>query len=245
MRIDVITLFPGMIKDTFSYGVTGRAVKDKKVIFQTWDLKDFSGEAHGRVDDRPYGGGPGMILQANPLITAIDTAKEKTNESYVVYLSPQGNLFDQKKAEKFVSKSHLILVAGRYEGIDQRVLEKSVDEECSVGDFVVSGGELPVLMIMDAVVRLIPGVLGDPKSAHNDTFSKGLLEYPQYTRPLSGSFGKVPEVLLSGDHKAIERWRFKQSLLKTWKVRPDFLESRNLSSEEKSLLEEIIREDKE
>ena len=243
MRFDVITLFPKFIQDSFSYGVTGRALEDKKIVLKTWNPREFSNDQTQRVDDRPYGGGPGMVMKAGPVYRTIKEAKKRSRTPYVVYMCPKGSLFKQIKAEEFASKKHLILIAGRYEGIDQRVIDKVVDEECSIGDFVVSGGEIPALIVMDAVTRLLTGVLGDPESASQDSFSDGLLEYPHFTRPKSGILGDVPEVLLKGNHEDIYLWRLKQSLLKTLSVRPDLLDEKKLTHQEKMLLEQIISED--
>jgi len=244
MQFEVITLFPEFIEGASSYGVVGRAIKEKKVYLKTWDLKEFSNNSTKRVDDRPYGGGPGMVLLAEPVIKAIDTIKKKIPTSYVVYLSPKGTLFNQNKAKELLSKKKIVLISGRYEGIDQRVLDSKVDDEISVGDFVLTGGEIPALIMIDAIARLIPGVLGAKDSLLEDSFTNGLLEYPHYTRPEKGYFGDVPGVLLSGDHAAIAKWRLKQSLIKTMKRRPDLMESKKFSEEEKKLISEIISEEK-
>ena len=244
MRFDVVTLFPSFIKEAFSYGVIGRAIKNRKIELETWDPRKFSDDREGRIDDRPYGGGPGMIMQARPLIKSIEAAERKSKSSYIVSMCPKGKLFNHKKAQEFVSKPHLILICGRYEGIDQRVLDQKVHEECSIGDYVLSGGEIPALIIIEAVSRFVPGVLGDPDSTIDESFSNGLLEYPQFTRPESDDYGKVPKVLLSGDHKKILQWRLKQSMLKTYRSRPDLLDQRELTEEESTLLEEIISEEK-
>jgi tRNA (guanine37-N1)-methyltransferase len=244
MRFDVITLFPDLVKDSFNYGVTGRALTSQKISLNTLNPRDFSEENNGKVDDRPYGGGPGMVLQPDPMIKAIRQAKSQSKEPYTIFMSPQGNIFNQAKAEEFSDKEHLVIVCGRYEGIDQRIIDSEVDEECSIGGYILSGGELPALIVMDSVARTLQGVLGDADSVNTDTFSDGLLKHPQYTRPETGSYGDVPEILLSGDHESIRRWQLKQSLLKTRKNRPDLLEERLLNEEEQGLLEEIIREEK-
>lgn len=244
MRFDVITLFPDLVKDSFNYGVTGRALTSQKISLNTLNPRDFSEENNGKVDDRPYGGGPGMVMQPDPMIKAIKQAKSQSKEPYTIFMSPQGNIFNQSKAEQFSQKEHLVIVCGRYEGIDQRIIDSEVDEECSIGGFILSGGELPALIVMDSVARTVQGVLGDADSVNTDTFSDGLLKHPQYTRPETGSYGDVPEILLSGDHESIRRWQLKQSLLKTRKNRPDLLEIRLLNEEEQGLLEEIIREEK-
>ena len=244
MRFDVITLFPDLVKDSFNYGVTGRALTSQKISLNTLNPRDFSEENNGKVDDRPYGGGPGMVMQPDPMIKAIKQAKSQSKEPYTIFMSPQGNIFNQSKAEQFSDKEHLVIVCGRYEGIDQRIIDSEVDEECSIGGYILSGGELPALIVMDSVARTVEGVLGDTDSVKTDTFSDGLLKHPQYTRPETGSYGDVPEILLSGDHESIRRWQLKQSLLKTRKNRPDLLEKRPLNEEEQGLLEEIIREEK-
>ena len=243
MRFDVISLFPDLIENALKHGITGRALKDSKVILGTLDPRRFANKPDGRLDDRPYGGGSGMVMQAAPLIKAIKKAKKNSKNPYVVYMSPQGKVFDQNKVKEFAKKEHLIIVCGRYEGIDQRVLDTEIDEESSVGDFVLSGGEIPSLVLIDAISRFLEGVVGDPKSVETDTFSNGLLKYPQYTRPELSEFGDVPKVLLSGDHKLIKRWQLKQSLLKTRKNRPDLLKNRDFSEEEEEIMKEIIRED--
>ena len=244
MRFDVITLFPDLVKDSFNYGVTGRALTSQKISLNTLNPRDFSEENNGKVDDRPYGGGPGMVMQPDPMIKAIKQAKSQSKEPYTIFMSPQGNIFNQSKAEQFSDKEHLVIVCGRYEGIDQRIIDSEVDEECSIGGYILSGGELPALIVMDSVARNVEGVLGDADSVKTDTFSDGLLKHPQYTRRETGSYGDVPEILLSGDHESIRRWQLKQSLLKTKKTRPDLLEERLLNEEEQGLLEEIIREEK-
>ena len=244
MLFDVISLFPELIESSFKKGITGRAIKKSVINLRTWDPRDFAESTKGRIDDRPYGGGPGMVMLADPLIKAIRRAKENSKNSYVIYMSPQGKMFNQSKAKEFSKKEHLIIVCGRYEGIDQRVLDMEVDEECSIGEFIVSGGEIPALLLMDSVSRVIEGVLGDPRSASKDTFSNGILKHPQYTRPESCIYGDVPTVLLSGNHREIKKWQLKQSLAKTKKNRPDLLKSKNLSEIEKEIIEEIVSEEK-
>tara|TARA_B100000029_G_scaffold466024_1_gene501156 strand:+ start:281 stop:1018 length:738 start_codon:yes stop_codon:yes gene_type:complete len=244
MRFDVITLFPDLVKDSFNYGITGRALTSQKISLNTLNPRDFSNENNGKVDDRPYGGGPGMVMQPEPMIKAIRHAKSQSKKPYTIFMSPQGNIFDQSKAEEFSGREHLVIVCGRYEGIDQRIIDSEVDEECSIGGYILSGGELPALIVMDSIARTIEGVLGDADSVKTDTFSDGLLKYPQYTRPESSRYGDVPEILLSGNHELIRRWQLKESLLKTRQNRPDLLEIRVLNEEEQELLEEIIREEK-
>tara|TARA_Y100000588_G_C14234626_1_gene916725 strand:+ start:698 stop:1390 length:693 start_codon:yes stop_codon:yes gene_type:complete len=226
-----------------SYGIIGKALKSNLIKVNTLNPRDFSDEDNQRIDDKPYGGGPGMVMQAQPLIKAISYAQQQHDSSFVVYMSPRGSNFNQNKAKEFSKKRNLIIVCGRYEGIDQRVLDNKVDEECSVGDFVVTGGEIPALLVTEAVSRFIPGVVGDSQSVDDDSFSQGLLEYPQFTRPEKDESGEVPQVLLSGDHKKISKWRLKQSILKTYKNRPDLLNSRDMTEEENIWLKEIINEE--
>lgn len=243
MNFDIITIFPSLIEEALSYGVTGRAIKDGLIEVNTFNPRDNSISPSNRIDDKPYGGGPGMVMQVQPLIKTIKEAKKSHSRPHVIYMSPQGVPFNQKKALDYSLKSNLILICGRYEGIDERVLINEVDEVCSVGDYILSGGELPSLVIIEAVSRLLDGVLGDSESSKQDSFSDGLLEYPHYTRPEISKFGEVPKVLLSGNHKEIERWRLKQSLKRTMKNRPDLIEIKELSKEEKELINEIKDED--
>jgi len=243
MNFQIVTIFPSLIKDMLSYGIIGKALKSNLIKVNTLNPRDFSDEDNQRIDDKPYGGGPGMVMQAQPLIKAISYAQQHHDSSFVVYMSPRGSNFNQNKAKEFSKKKNLIIVCGRYEGIDQRVLDNKVDEECSVGDFVVTGGEIPALLVTEAVSRFIPGVVGDSQSVDDDSFSQGLLEYPQFTRPEKDESGEVPQVLLSGDHKKISKWRLKQSILKTYKNRPDLLNSRDMTEEENIWLKEIINEE--
>lgn len=243
MRIDVITLFPEMLSAVSAYGVSGRAVKSGLIDLHSWNPRDFTGDRHRTVDDRPYGGGPGMVMLADPLSRAIHAAREaQKSDVPVVYVSPQGRQIDHELIISASKRSGLILLAGRYEGIDERVL-KEVDEEWSVGDFVVSGGELPAMMIIDAITRQLPGALGDADSALQDSFVEGLLDCPHFTRPEEYQDTMVPDVLLSGNHEAIRRWRLKQSLGRTWLRRPDLLTKLALSNEQETLLEEFKREE--
>ncbi len=228
-----------------SLGITGRALKEKLIEVNYWNPRDFTQNKHRNVDDRPYGGGPGMVMMAQPLQDAIHAAKQAAKElPSVIHLSPQGKRFDQQTAEKMLQQKSFILIAGRYEGIDERLLTLEVDEEWSIGDFVLSGGELAAMAIVDAATRLIPGALGHEDSAASDSLSSGLLEYPQYTRPDVFQGLCVPEVLLSGNHRLIERWRLKQSLGRTWAKRPDLLAKRQLSDLEQVLLSEFKQESK-
>ncbi len=242
MRIDVVTLFPEMIRAQASYGIQGRAVARGLVELVTWNPRDYSLDRHGSVDDKPYGGGPGMVMQVQPLRDAIQAARSAGSYAPVIYLSPQGGRFTQDTARRLAERERLILLAGRYEGIDERLIDMAVDEEISIGDYVLSGGELPVLVVMDAVTRLLPGALGDADSAREDSFMGGLLDYPHYTRPEQIEERRVPEVLLSGNHAAIRRWRRKQALGRTRLRRPDLLEALTLDDQERALLYEFFEE---
>ena len=243
MWFGVVTLFPEMFEAIRGYGVTGRAVKNGLIQMQCWSPRDFAYDKHKTVDDRPYGGGPGMLMKVQPLREAIHAAKAAAGgDVKVIYLSPQGRRMDHKGVQELASREKLILVAGRYEGIDERLLETEIDEEWSLGDFVLSGGELPAMTMIDAVSRLVPGVLGHQDSATEDSFHEGLLDCPHYTRPEELDNMQVPGVLLSGNHKEIKRWRLKQQLGRTWQRRPDLLESLELDAEQKALLTDFIRE---
>ncbi len=240
MRFDVITLFPDMFQAA-RLGVTGKALDTGKASLHLWNPRDYTDDNHRTVDDRPYGGGPGMVMMVEPLKAALEDAKAAAPGSRVIYLTPQGQRFDQKAAREMAGREGMILLAGRYEGIDERLVDCCVDEEWSIGDYVLSGGELAAMVIMDAVTRLLPGVLGHEESAQQDSYMNGLLDFPQYTRPDRLEGREVPEVLLSGNHAAIEQWRLMQALGRTWLRRPDLLEQRELSDEEQRLLEEFIR----
>jgi len=241
--VGVVTLFPEMFQAITEYGVTGRAVKNGLISLDYWNPRDFTQDKHRTVDDRPYGGGPGMLMKVQPLRDAIQAAKAAAGgQARVIYLSPQGRKLDQAGVRELASRDRLVLVAGRYEGIDERLLETEIDEEWSLGDFVVSGGELPAMTLIDAVSRLVPGVLGHEDSAAEDSFEEGLLDCPHYTRPELVNEQEVPKVLLSGNHEEIRRWRLKQQLGRTWKRRPDLLDGQQLNIEQQRLLEEFIRE---
>lgn len=242
MRIDVVTLFPEMFEAVTGHGITGRAYRGGLFEFGLWNPRDFTADKHRRVDDRPYGGGPGMVMQVEPLREAIRAARDDGSEARVVYLSPQGSLLDQAKVRELAALPRLIMVAGRYEGVDERLIEGEVDEELSIGDYVLSGGELAAMVVIDAVVRLLPGALGHDQSAEQDSFSDGLLDYPHYTRPEVIDGRAVPAVLQGGDHAAIRRWRLKQALGRTWLRRPDLLAAVELNDEQHLLLQEFIRE---
>ncbi|MDB2330812.1 tRNA (guanosine(37)-N1)-methyltransferase TrmD [Alteromonas sp.] len=234
----VVSLFPDMFVPFTQQGVVGRAVKSGKVTVNTFNPRDFTHDRHRTVDDRPYGGGPGMLMMVKPLTDAIQAAKDIGGEnSKVIYLSPQGKPLDQAGVKRLANIDRTILICGRYEGIDERVIESHVDEEVSIGDYVLSGGELPAMVLMDAVARLVPGVLGHKASAVEDSFTDGLLDCPHYTRPEVLEGQKVPEVLLSGDHEKIRQWRLMQSLGRTMQRRPDLLNHLALTEEQQRLLE--------
>lgn len=241
-QLDVITLFPEMFTSVFDHGVIGRAATEKLLEFRSWNPRDFTQDKHKTVDDRPYGGGPGMVMMYEPICSAVARAREKQPESKVIYLSPQGRRLDQTGVCELAGRTGMILISGRYEGIDERIIESEVDEEWSIGDYVLSGGELAAMVMIDSVCRTLPGVLGHEESANEDSFVDGLLDYPHYTRPEQIDGQQVPDVLLSGNHEQIRRWRLKQSLGKTWLVRPDLIESIELDNEQKGLLQEFITE---
>lgn len=244
MRIDVVTLFPHMLEVLKDYGITGRAISEGLLRLGLWNPRDFTHNRHRSVDDKPYGGGPGMVMSYQPLHDAIRAAKsEHGGKSRVFYLSPQGKCLNQSFAAELAEQyKNIVLVAGRYEGVDERLIDDEIDEELSIGDYVLSGGEVAAMVVIDVITRLLPGALGHEDSALQDTFSGGLLEFPQFTRPEEINDRKVPAVLLSGDHQAILRWRRKQALGRTWQKRPDLLEARELTNEERQLLHEYINE---
>jgi tRNA (guanine37-N1)-methyltransferase len=242
MRIDVISIFPPMFEAITAYGITSRAVKNGLLEVRVWNPRDYSEDKHRYVDDRPYGGGPGMVMQPEPLARTIQAARAAQPQAKVLFLSPQGRRFDHTAAVELAQRPGLILLAGRYEGIDERLIATAVDEEWSIGDYVLSGGELAAMVLIDAVTRLLPGALGDEDSAAQDSFVDGLLDYEHYTRPEVYEGLKVPEVLLSGDHEKIRRWRLKRALGRTWQRRPDLLAQRELTTEQRELLEEFKRE---
>ncbi|HDS6457529.1 TPA: tRNA (guanosine(37)-N1)-methyltransferase TrmD [Morganella morganii subsp. morganii] len=243
MWIGVISLFPEMFLSITGHGVTGRAVKNGLISVDCWNPRDFTYNRHHTVDDRPYGGGPGMLMMVEPLRKAIHAAKAAAGDNAkVIYLSPQGRKLDQQGVCELAANEKLILVCGRYEGVDERVIQTEIDEEWSVGDYVLSGGELPAMVLIDAVSRFVPGVLGHQASAKEDSFADGLLDHPHYTRPEVLDGMCVPPVLLSGNHAEIDRWRMKQSLGRTWLRRPELLESLALTDEQRMLLAEFQRE---
>jgi len=236
VRIDIVTLFPKVCAAYTGESILKRAGEQGLVEIRVVNVRDYTPDRHRTADDRPYGGGAGMVLKAEPLFEAVEDLK--TPSTRVVLLSPRGRLFDQEQALRLSRESHLILIAGRYEGIDERVSQFLVDEEISIGDYILTGGELPALAVADSVVRLLPGVLGDPESAVDESFSRGRLEYPQYTRPEDYRGMKVPPVLLSGDHEAVARWRAREALLLTRDRRPELLEKHPPDEEEEKWLEE-------
>ena len=245
VRIDVVTLFPEFVQQCTGFGVIGRAVERGQLEVEAWNPRDHAEGGYRRVDDTVCGGGPGMVMLIEPLRRALAAARQATKEAApVIYLSPQGKRLTQDKVRQLARLPRMILLCGRYEGIDERLLEHEVDEELSIGDYVLSGGELAAAVLIDAVGRLQEGVLGDAQSAEQDSFSDSLLDCPHYTRPVSHEFGEVPAVLLSGDHAAIDRWRRKQSLGRTWLRRPDLLENTTLGEDDQCLLEEFKREHK-
>jgi len=250
-RIDVVTLFPAMVVDAAKVGVTGRAAERELWSLRCWNPRDFATDAYRTVDDRPYGGGPGMVMMAGPLAAAIAAARQAqaadgVKRTHVVHLTPAGRPLKHAGVVDLAARRDegLVLLAGRYEGIDERLVEREVDEEVAIGDFVVSGGELPALMLIDAIARQLPGALNDAQSAVEESFVAGLLDCPHYTRPEMYGDAKVPDVLVSGHHEAIRRWRLEQSLRRTWKRRPDLLDGRALTKEERELLAKVRDEDR-
>ncbi|MCL1068730.1 tRNA (guanosine(37)-N1)-methyltransferase TrmD [Shewanella olleyana] len=242
MWLGVVTLFPEMFRAVTDFGVTGRAVKNGLLELQTWNPRDFTHDRHNTVDDRPYGGGPGMLMMVQPLRDAIHAAKAAAGDgAKVIYLSPQGRKLDQQGVSELSKSSSLVLVCGRYEGVDERIIQSEVDEEWSIGDYVLSGGELPAMTLIDSVARLVPGVLGKQASAEQDSFSDGLLDCPHYTRPENLDGVGVPAVLLSGDHEKIRLWRLQQSLGRTFLRRPELFENLALTGEQKTLLAEFVK----
>jgi tRNA (guanine37-N1)-methyltransferase len=242
LRFDVVSLFPELFGILRGQGVTGRALERGQAELRLWNPRDYTVDVHRTVDDRPYGGGPGMVMLVEPLRAAIADARAAAPDSRVAYLSPQGRVLDQAGARELARRPGLILLAGRYEGVDERLVERYVDEEWSIGDYVLSGGELAAMVVMDAVIRLLPGALGHEDSAEQDSHVNGLLDCPHFTRPEEIEGMRVPGVLLSGDHGAIERWRLQQALGRTWLRRPDLLRRRGLNEAEQALLNEFIQQ---
>ncbi len=243
MWVGVISLFPEMFRSITDFGVTGQAVKKGLLSVDTWNPRDFTHDKRRTVDDKPYGGGPGMFMMVQPLRDAIHAAREAApGDAKVIYLSPQGRKLDQQGVEELATNQNMILICGRYEGIDERVIESEVDEEWSIGDFVMTGGEIPAMTLIDSVSRFIPGVLGDFASAEEDSFSDGLLDCPHYTRPEVLDGLDVPAVLLCGDHEDIRLWRLQQSIGRTFLRRPELFENLALTDEQSTLLAQFVNE---
>ena len=239
MTIDIVTIFPAMVEAALSAGVVGRAIERKTLDVAIHDLRDFTTDRHRSVDDVPYGGGPGMVMKPEPIFRALDAIAATRGAPLTVLLtSPQGTRFTQRGAERLSAREHVVILCGRYEGVDERVRSR-VDEEVSIGDYVLSGGELPALVVLDAVARFVPGVVGDDQSVAEDSFSRGLLDFPHYTRPAEVGTDRVPDVLLSGNHAEIRRWRKRESLARTLSRRPDLLEKASLDDEERRILAEL------
>lgn len=241
MRIDIITLFPEMFQGPFDSSIIKRARDQNRVQLNLVNLRDYSRQKHRQVDDYPYGGGKGMLIKPEPVFEAVEALRSPEREkTRVILLCPQGELFDQKKAKDLAGEEHLILICGHYEGVDQRVKDELVNEEISIGDYVLTGGEIPAMVITDSLIRLLPGVLSSMESVEEESFYEPLLEYPQYTRPEVFRGFRVPEILLSGDHEKIRLWRRRQSLFKTLQKRPDLLQKAQFNPEDKKILEELF-----
>jgi len=244
MKFDILTLFPNMFSSPLRESILGKAIEKGLIQIRTVNIRDFTSDKHQVVDDTPYGGGQGMVMKVEPIARAIESVKSQNPSAWTVYLTPQGKPLHQDLARRLSTQPHLILLCGRYEGVDERVRESFVDEEISIGDYVLTGGELAAMVVIDTVSRFIPGVLGSDRSAEEDSFYNSLLEYPQYTRPPNFRGHCVPEVLLSGNHSAISLWRRKEALKQTSLRRPDLLANANLTEEDKKLLEEILEQSK-
>src|SRR4029453_7328563 len=242
MRFDVITIFPEIFSGVFDFGIVPRAVEAGLIEIHVHDLRDHTSDKHRQVDDRPFGGGAGMVMKPEPLFRAVEAISRETPDASVVLLSPQGRLFDQRVAEEYSRKPNLILICGRYEGVDERVTEHLAHDEVSIGDYVLTGGEIPAMVVVDAETRLIPGALGCGESAERESFSQGLLDYPHYTRPAEFRGLKTPEVLLGGNHAEIERWRRRKSVEKTLRCRPDLIRDRATSETEDKEIQTILKE---
>jgi len=242
IRFDVVTLFPEMFTAVAGSGITSRALEAGLWSLTTWNPRDFTTDRYRTVDDRPYGGGPGMVMMAEPIERALDAVVKSGGSRRTIYLSPQGRKLDHRRVMALAGEPAVTLLCGRYEGVDERLLAQRVDEEISIGDFVLSGGEIAAMALMDAVVRQLPGAVGDSASVMEESFADGLLDCPQFTRPEKYRDERVPEVLLSGHHENIRRWRLRQALGRTWLRRPDLLAARDLSDEERLLLEEFRQE---
>lgn len=247
LHFDVVTLFPEMFDAVTESGITARARERLAYQLLTWNPRNFATNSHRTVDDRPYGGGPGMVMMAEPLEKAINAARQRQMSSgvrkpRVIFMSPQGRLYTHALAMELAAEQGIVILAGRYEGVDERLMRRTIDDEISIGDYVISGGELAAMVVMDCVVRQMPGVLGDAESANQDSFVGGLLDHPHYTRPEVYEGEAVPPVLLSGNHAEITRWRLKQALGRTWQRRPDLLEQRELTDVERALLDDFKKE---
>ena len=243
MKIGLITLFPEMFDALLEYGISSRAVKNGLFEVKCFNPRAYAVDYHNTVDDRPYGGGPGMVLMAEPLRKSINEARNWIGaKTKVIYLSPQGQVLTQKGVQLLSSESSLIFISGRYEGVDERVIDLEVDEEWSIGDYVLSGGELPTMVVMDTIIRQLPGALGDQLSAKQDSFSEGLLDYPHYTRPETYEGLKVPDILLSGNHENIRQWRLKESLKRTLFKRPELLSGLSLNKEQEEMLDSLMKD---
>lgn len=243
MKFSVVTIFPQIIWANLEFGILGKAIDKEKIEVSTYDPRDYSKSPTKRVDDKPFGGGSGMVMEAGPIIKAVEEAKKKSIDAHVIYLSPQGKLFNQEKAKELADRSNIILISGRYEGVDQRVVDHIVDEEISIGDYVLSGGEIASLILIDSISRQIEGVVGDFQSVEDDSLYDGLLKHPQYTRPEESEYGVVPKILLSGNHESIRSWKIKKSLENTMMKRPDLLEKANLDKEKKKVLGQIKKDE--
>ena len=244
MIFDILTIFPSMVAGPIAESIVGKAVERKLIEIRIVNIRDYAADSHRTTDDRPFGGGSGMVMKPEPLAAAIGSVRQDDPSARVILLSPQGRLLKQEVAFELSRLNHLCLVCGRYEGVDERIRNHYVDDEISIGDFVLTGGELPALVLLDAVTRLVPGVLGSNESISEESFIGGLLEYPHYTRPEIFENHRVPDILLSGNHGAIRRWRRQQSLLRTWERRPDLLNENELSSEDRQLLAEAIQKER-
>ncbi|HLG13321.1 MAG TPA: tRNA (guanosine(37)-N1)-methyltransferase TrmD [Blastocatellia bacterium] len=242
MRFDIVTIFPEIFRGVFEFGIVRRAVEGGLIEIHLHDLRDHTYDRHRQIDDRPFGGGAGMVMKPEPLFRAVESITASGGQSRVVLLSPQGRLFNQRVAEEFAKERRLVMICGRYEGVDERVAENLADDEVSIGDYVLSGGEIPAMVVVDAVTRLIPGALGCEQSAEFESFAAGLLDYPQYTRPADYRGLKVPDVLQSGNHAEIERWRRRKALEKTLRRRPDLMNSRSPSPGERNEIEETLKD---
>ena len=242
MRFDIVTIFPEIFRGVFEFGIIRRAVEAGLIEINLHDLRDYTFDRHRQVDDRPFGGGAGMVMKPEPMFRAIEAVTHAASDRTVVMLSPQGRLLTQPVVEELAGRKQVVLICGRYEGVDERVVEQVADDEISIGDYVLSGGEIPAMVVVDAVTRLIPGALGCNESAERESFADGLLDYPHYTRPAEYRGLKVPDVLIGGHHGEIEKWRRRKAMEKTLSRRPDLLERRALSEDERRLLAEILRE---